>query len=78
MNRRGMLTILGTAPLAGLATGKPSADVKGPRMVGFPVCSCRFHMLVVENDLVTCTNNYCPNFGKRFRSPVIPLEPVDA
>jgi hypothetical protein len=72
--------MLGAAPLAGLAIGKPSADIKGPRMIGIPVCSCGSHMMVVEDGLVICTNNYanCPNFGKKFKIPVIPLEPIDA
>ena len=77
MNRRSALGILGIAPLAGLPVGK-TAPLDGPRMIGIPVCSCRYQMMVVEDDLVTCTNNYCPNYGKRFRTPVIPLEPVDA
>jgi hypothetical protein len=77
MNRRNVLALLGTAPFAGLQIPAPS-DI--PHLSGIPICSCNYQMMVIPktDNLVTCVRNYCPNFGKRFRMPVIPLEPVNA
>jgi hypothetical protein len=75
MRRRDVLAILVITPLARVI---PDVQTHSrPQVIGIPVCSCKYHMLTIKDNIATCVNEKCENFGKKFKAPIIPLEPCE-